>query len=438
MLGSREETEAKSVDPEAATLKTTRPRKRKADVAIYLQDLDEETAEMTKKKQRDSEAAWSSGGVYASPQRSASSLERKAEQRITLINVGFPHYNSSNVLATPVHCAPLPALCWASKDVVWTNMLAKDKTYVRDVNMMEKHPHLQPKMRAILLDWLMEVSEVYKLHRETYHMAQDYFDRFMATQRNVFKSTLQLIGISCLFIAAKVEEMYPPKVHQFAYVTDEACTEDEILSMEVIIMKELKWSLSPQTPVSWLNVYMQVAYLKESDELLIPKYPQATFAHIAELLDVCLLDTRCLEFSNGVLAASALFHFSSLELVENVSALKRAELEECVRWMVPFAMALRELGGAPMKTFAGIAADDMHNIQPHAPYLSWLEKASRYEDADLERHRSCQLPSGVLTPPLSSEKTESPLGADAAASLQVRPRMRSPAAQVEHDWTVAP
>lgn len=31
--------------------------------------------------------------------------------------------------------------------------------------------------------------------------------------------------------------MYPPKVHQFAYVTDEACTEDEILSMEVIIMK---------------------------------------------------------------------------------------------------------------------------------------------------------------------------------------------------------
>lgn len=33
------------------------------------------------------------------------------------------------------------------------------------------------------------------------------------------------------------QEMYPPKVHQFAYVTDEACTEDEILSMEIIIMK---------------------------------------------------------------------------------------------------------------------------------------------------------------------------------------------------------
>ncbi|XP_029688328.1 G1/S-specific cyclin-E1-like [Takifugu rubripes] len=268
---------------------------------------------------------------------------------------------------------------WASKDVVWSNMLEKDKAYTRDVHMMEKHPHLQPKMRAILLDWLMEVSEVYKLHRETYHLAQDYFDRFMATQRNVFKSTLQLIGITCLFIAAKVEEMYPPKVHQFAYVTDEACTEDEILSMETIIMMELKWSLSPQTPVSWLNVYMQVAYLKETDELLLPRYPQETFTQITQVPSL-----------------------------------------SCVRWMVPFAMALREVGGASLKSFPGIPEDDVHNIQTHASYMAWLDKAYSYQDVDLEQHGNHPVPSGILTPPLSSEKTDEPVRADA---LKIRPRM---------------
>lgn len=46
-----------------------------------------------------------------------------------------------------------------------------------------------------------------------------------------------------------------------------------------------------------------------------------------------------------------------------------------MRWMVPFAVALRESGGSPMKTFSGVAAEDVHNIQTHAPYLTWLVSA---------------------------------------------------------------
>ncbi|XP_061593131.1 G1/S-specific cyclin-E1 [Cololabis saira] len=417
MRGQREK-EPKSVAAPAPREVTVRSRKRKADVAIHLQDLDEEVAEMTKKKQRECEVRCNPDAAYASPHRWIPTPDQEECDQAPLTSAAFFH----DIFVTPVRCAPLPALCWASKDVVWNNMLAKDKTYSRDVHMLEKHPHLQPKMRTVLLDWLIEVSEVYKLHRETYHLAQDYFDRFMATQRNVFKSTLQLIGITCLFIAAKMEEMYPPKVYQFAYVTDEACTEDEILSMEIIIMKELKWTLSPQTPISWLNVYMQVAYLKETEELLIPRYPQDTFTQIAQLLDLCMLDVRCLEFSNGVLAASALFHFSSLELVENVSALKRVEVEECVRWMVPFAMALREVGGSTTKTIETIPAEDVHNIQTHAAYLTWLDKAYSYQDVELERQRRVSVPSGVLTPPLSIEKSEEPARAEAEVP-RVRPRM---------------
>ncbi|KAM4743810.1 G1/S-specific cyclin-E1 isoform 2-T4 [Anableps anableps] len=394
----------------------------------FLPDPDEEGDEMTKKKHRESEVSCSLDVDYTSRHSWTPSPPEEQDHQSSLTSAGLLYYNFHNIFVTPVHCTPLPMLRWASTDVVWNNMLKKDRTYTRDVHMLEKHPHLQPQMRAILLDWLMEVSEVYKLHRETYHLAQDYFDRFMATQRNLFKSTLQLIGITCLFIAAKMEEMYPPKVHQFAYVTDEACTEDEILSMEIIIMKELNWSLSPQTPISWLNVYMQVAYLKDTEELLIPRYPQETFTQIAELLDLCMLDVRCLEFSNGILAASALFHFSSLELVENVSALKKVEVEECVRWMVPFAMVLREVGGSRMKTFAGIPADDMHNIQSHSSYLALLDKAHSYHSVDLKNDSSCPVPSGVLTPPLSSEKTEELNGAEVAGP-KIRARMYTPPPQ---------
>lgn len=52
---------------------------------------------------------------------------------------------------------------WASKDDVWNNLLKKDEAYVHDTRVMDRHPNLQPKMRAILLDWLMEVRiQAYK------------------------------------------------------------------------------------------------------------------------------------------------------------------------------------------------------------------------------------------------------------------------------------
>lgn len=45
----------------------------------------------------------------------------------------------------------------------------------------------------------------------------------------------------------------------------------------------LKWHLSPLTIVSWLNVYMQVAYLNDLYEVLLPQYPQHIFIQIVEV-----------------------------------------------------------------------------------------------------------------------------------------------------------
>lgn len=101
---------------------------------------------------------------------------------------------------------PLPLLPWANREAVWTNMVNKDAlaSLDREVNMFDNHPGLQPRMRAILLDWLIEVCEVYKLHRETYYLTVDYIDRYLSVKHNISKNQLQLIGITCLFIASKV------------------------------------------------------------------------------------------------------------------------------------------------------------------------------------------------------------------------------------------
>ena len=68
--------------------------------------------------------------------------------------------------------------------------------------------------------------------------AVTYVDRYLARQTHpVRKNELQLIGVSALFFSAKLEEIYPPKLVDFAYVTDSACTEVEMREMELIMLK---------------------------------------------------------------------------------------------------------------------------------------------------------------------------------------------------------
>ena len=46
----------------------------------------------------------------------------------------------------------------------------------------------------------------------------------MAVQR----SKLQLVGAACMFIAAKYEEIYPPDVSEFVYITDDTYTKRQV------------------------------------------------------------------------------------------------------------------------------------------------------------------------------------------------------------------
>lgn len=56
-------------------------------------------------------------------------------------------------------------------------------------------------MREILVDWLVEVAEEYKLVPDTVYLTVSYIDRFLsccAIQRN----KIQLLGVSCMLIAS--------------------------------------------------------------------------------------------------------------------------------------------------------------------------------------------------------------------------------------------
>nr|XP_055066892.1 G1/S-specific cyclin-E2 isoform X1 [Misgurnus anguillicaudatus] len=313
---------------------------------------------------------------------------------------GFKRFQFKNLFVKP---SPLPNLSWASSDDVWIKMLNKELKYVHDKGFIQQHPGLQPKMRSILLDWLMEVSEVYTLHRETFYLAQDIFDRYMLTQNNTGKDQLQLIGITSLFIASKMEEIYPPKLQEFAYVTDGACNEEEILTKELVILKALKWDLCPETVTSWLKLYAQVYSLQDDTNFLIPQFSQETYIQITQLLDLCILDINALDYQYGVLAAAAFCHFTSFETVNKIAGLTWDSISSCVGWMSPFVRTVREWPTPQLKDFKKVTTEDRHNIQTHVDYLAMLSEAHEREKDSLDR-MSPMAVGGLLTPPKSTEK----------------------------------
>ncbi|XP_013790446.1 G1/S-specific cyclin-E-like, partial [Limulus polyphemus] len=251
------------------------------------------------------------------------------------------------------------------------------------------------------------VCEVYRLHRETFYLAQDFIDRYLATQKNLPKQQLQLLGITSLFVAAKIEEIYPPKLSEFAYVTDGACTETEILEKEIVLLKTLKWNLTPMTINSWLNVYLQLAgdfSNTRGNDFLVPEYSTHTFVQVAQLIDLCILDVECLKFPYSVVAGAALHHIASEKLA--ISGLKKNDLTACIEWMAPFSATIEESGGAEQKIFHQVASENMHNIQTHIVDLQLLEKAqARQAETNMfSAQTSPKSENGTLTPPQSDEK----------------------------------
>ena len=60
---------------------------------------------------------------------------------------------------------------------------------------------VSPNMRGILVDWLVEVAEEYKIVSDTLYLTVSYIDRFLSF--NVLnRQRLQLLGVSAMLIAS--------------------------------------------------------------------------------------------------------------------------------------------------------------------------------------------------------------------------------------------
>lgn len=182
-------------------------------------------------------------------------------------------------------------------------------------NYMPSQPSLNSEMRAILVDWLVEVQENFELFHETLYLAVTITDHYLS-QTSVHREMLQLVGSTAMLIASKFEERSPPCVDDFLYICDDAYKREELISMESRILQTLRFDINIPIPYRFLRRYAKCVSAGMDTLTLARFYCEVSLLEMdlvvergSRLASACLLLalitkdlggwTPCLQFHSG-------------------------------------------------------------------------------------------------------------------------------------------
>ena len=127
-----------------------------------------------------------------------------------------------------------------------------------DPAYMARQSDVNDRMRAILIDWLVEVHLKFKLLPETLHLTASLVDRYLEAAP-VSRKNLQLVGVTAMLVASKYEEIWAPEVRDFVYISDRAYTRDQILAMEKALLNSLRFRLTVPTAHAFAGRFLKAA-----------------------------------------------------------------------------------------------------------------------------------------------------------------------------------
>ena len=158
---------------------------------------------------------------------------------------------------------------------------------------LAKQTRVNARHRTILVDWLVDAHRVFRLLPETLYLCINLLDRYLS-RVEVDRSSLQLVGISCLLIATKYEEVYCLAVADCVHVCDKAYSSSDVLEMEWEVLTSLEFDITVPTSYSFLSRFLKSASADEKTARL------ANF-----LLDGTLQNYKLLQYLPSQLAAAS-------------------------------------------------------------------------------------------------------------------------------------
>lgn len=212
----------------------------------------------------------------------------------------------------------------------YNNLLEINNSYkkINTETIFKKHPIITWEIRLNSLLWIMITCEDFAYKRDTFHYSCFYFDLYLTLTKEIIKDKkkLNLIGIACISISAKLEEIQIPKLEEYVESIDDCFDKNDIIIMEQKICKCLGWKLIPMTLSTWINWYIcqwdlfydSIDDIKNyllnfiDDENIIYYKKQCedsyyNFRKIYQLIDLIVLDYNSYNYDMRYLIAASFF-----------------------------------------------------------------------------------------------------------------------------------
>ncbi|KAL0323890.1 UNVERIFIED_CONTAM: Cyclin-A2-1 [Sesamum calycinum] len=198
-----------------------------------------------------------------------------------------------------------PQMCSLYAADIYSNLYARQVDRRPFANYMEKlQRDITQGMRGILIDWLVEVSEEYRLVPDTLYLTVNLIDRFLS-ENYIEKQKLQLLGVTCMLIASKYEEICAPRVEEFCFITDNTYTKEEDMFklFTVLICGDMAGGENGKSHSELFGFSIVCSHHKE-----VPQVPSVELEFLANYLaELTLIEYSFLKFLPSLVAASAVF-----------------------------------------------------------------------------------------------------------------------------------
>ncbi len=180
---------------------------------------------------------------------------------------------------------------------IYSNLLLDEKelNYKPKIGYMKLQNDINEQMRAILIDWLIEVHYRFRLKSETLYQTVWIIDTYL-TIFPIIRARLQLLGIASLLISCKSQEIYYPQLNELIDITDGAYIKEELIEMETHILKVLSFNIVSPTSNDFFNIIAK-AFNFDNRQYFLGKY----------FLESSLIDYQMIKYSSSVIGVSCAY-----------------------------------------------------------------------------------------------------------------------------------